>query len=130
MPRSRHAATYGPEYEHMLNQAFTAGGFSVPCPTPHHAAVLRGKIYAYFSALRRGGLRPDLVEKAQQFAVVIEASDSGSAVALRPRSSSWDNMLLRSALGLDTNAVPPLAETSQSLLVKRLHEIREKSAKE
>lgn len=122
-PKSLHS--FGPEYEHLLNAAFANPPLAVPMPSERHAKSFRGKLYAYFAALRSANLRPDLIEKANALALTLE----GPAVVLRLRSASWDNVLIRSALGLDVGEAPALPMTSQDALLARLAQIRQKGAK-
>lgn len=125
MPRSKSLAAFGPEYEHMLQAAFANPPLTLPMPSERHAKTFRGRVYSYFAALRHDNLRPDLIEKADALAVSL----SGASVVLDLRVQSWDNKLIRSALGLDVGEAPALPRTSQDALIERLQQIREKSRK-
>ena len=125
MPRSKALSSFGPEYEHMLQTAFASPPLALPMPSERHAKTFRGRVYAYFAALRADNLRPDLIEKADALAVSVR----GAAVFLDLRTASWDNLLIRSALGLPDGESPALPRTSQDALIERLQQLREKSRK-
>lgn len=102
MPRSDRSASYGPEYEALLLRAHAACTCSVskvyemPLTTPSMASSIKSKIYAYFKSLRREGLRPDLIQLADQLSLRV----SGTSLEFFLRADSWDAVAIRQALGL------------------------------
>lgn len=129
MPRSTRPATYGPEYEHFLLAFKSQGQVVVPLPTPGHAATFRGKLYSYFSALRKAASRPDLIAIVDSLSLTIE----NCSVCAFPIEDSWDNCALRDALGLEKGAALPPADlplpaaepTAQQKLLDKLASLRE-----
>ena len=128
MPRSTRPATYGPEYEHFLLQFKAQGHVTIPLPSPGHAATFRGKLYAYFKALRKANTRPDLITIVDSLSLTIDSN----AVCAFPIEDSWDNCALREALGLEKGAAlpaatplqPPSEPTAQEKLLDKLASLR------
>lgn len=125
MTRSLSPQSYGPEFEHLLVAAFANPPLTVPLPSERHAKTFRGKLYAYFSALRTANLRPDLIEKADALTLSVD----GPAVTLSLRANSWEAVAIRLALGLSEGSVPELPRTTQDALLDKLAEIRKKHSK-
>jgi hypothetical protein len=134
MPRSSRPAAYGTEYELFLRRAVTDGGFSLALPSNSHARAFRGKLYAYFKALRKDLSRPDLITMCDSLSLAVE----GCCVRAFPVADSWDNCLLRDALGIEKGAaVPPppalpaitvpVEPTAQEKLTAKLAEIRNRN---
>jgi hypothetical protein len=136
MPRSYRPAAYGAEYELFLRRAISDGGFTLSLPSNGHARAFRGKLYAYFKALRKDLSRPDLAAMCDSLSLAVE----GCNIRAFPVADSWDNCLLRDALGIEKGAeVPPapalpaitmpVEPTAQEKLVARLAEIRSRNSK-
>lgn len=138
MPRSSRPSAYGTEYEHFLTRVAAEGTCTIPLQSPGHAATMRGKLYAYFKALRRAGTRPDLIAIVDRISLQVV----GSSLRAFPVEDSWDNVALREGLGIAKGAVPtmPSPETSafplpataeptaQDKLKQKLWEIRQRNA--
>jgi hypothetical protein len=131
MPRSTRPAAYGPEYEHFLLTFKAQGRVTIPLPSPGHAATFRGKLYAYFKALRKSSQRQDLIAIVDSLSLTID----GCSVCAFPIEDSWDNCALRDALGLKKGAALPTADsaqpsqpTAQDKLLAKLAHIRAKNA--
>lgn len=133
MPRSTRPAAYGPEYEHFLHQFKVKGQVVIHLTSPGHAATLRGKLYAYFKALRKVNERPDLIAIVDSLSLTID----GSSLVAFPVEDSWDNCALRDALGLEKGAAlpqPPVPQptgepTAQQKLLDKLATIRNQQQK-
>jgi len=134
MSRTLRATSYGPEYEALLVKAKSEGSITITLDNPQRAKSLRSKLYAYFTALRKEALRPDLIIIADSLSLLL--TGSGEALTLAPASSSWDNVAIRSALGLEVTpagALTPVnhvqAPEHPDAMVKRLQVLREAEGK-
>ena len=128
MPRSYRPAHYGPEYEHLLRRAHSNAGFELTLPSPQHAAVMRGKVYAYFKSLRIRNERPDLIAMCDSLSLTVE----DCTLRAFPTVDSWDACLLRDALGIELStplpeapaSIVPVEPTAQDKLRAKLAELR------
>lgn len=121
MPRSKHSADYGPEYEQLLLRAYTSlqtrpgEDYTIQLETPNVSASLKAKIYAYLRSLREENARPDLVAMAG----TLSLRCAGCAVVFFRRQDSWDARALRNALGLDEDFAQDAAESSGVVIPAR-----------
>ena len=98
MPRSERTVAYGPEYEQLTLLSFAAEGeISFPFPSPSIARSMKSKVYCYWKALRKEGLRPDLIEKSDLLSMRTEAN----LLVFFRRDDAWDVRLLRDSMGLE-----------------------------
>ena len=130
MPRTSRVAAYGAEYEQLTLLAFSAEGEKAfTFSSASLANSMKGKVYAYWRALRTENLRPDLIEKSNQRSMRVDVT---SLVFFR-REDSWDAKLLRDAMGLEKGFADTLGEgvlvakSPTDLLVDRLEALRGKS---
>jgi hypothetical protein len=99
MPRAQRTAAYGPEYEQLLLQAHSkaANGHAVPFESTAQARSLQFRVYAYFTALRKEALRPDLIKLSEELSMRVE----GNNLCFFRKEDSWDAIAIRNALGLE-----------------------------
>lgn len=139
-PRDTTPPKYGPEYEQLLLSAWehcqSGEPFRLPFANEKLASSMRQKMYAYFRALRREGLRMDLVERAD--AVNVRAE--GAVMVILRVEDSWDHVAIREALGLKKGfayeGMAPdgselhIPDIASNRLMSKLQEVRERNRAE
>ena len=135
MPRKTDLPSFGSEYEQLLLRAhadlITAGKgeFTVQFENPNIALSMRGRVYAYFRALRQSTARPDLTALCDGIGI----RAAGSAMVMFRDEDALDRVRLRNALGLAPGFDQGIEirgvlapESGHSSNLDRLREIRER----
>lgn len=101
MPRKTDLPSFGASYEQLLLRAHEAlsGGrsdFTIQFEAPNIALSIRGRVYAYFKAIRASKDRPDLAMLLDGLSI----RTAGSALVFFRRGDELDEIAIRNALGL------------------------------
>lgn len=140
MPRTQRTEGYPPEYEQVLFRAVQSpnGELRLPMPSYKVAVAMKSKLYSYFSALRKAGVRQDLINTSDQFSMRCEppGEDSRACLVIFRKEDSWDAQALRDALGLTkgfadlgqpANApAVAVSPTAHAAMLDKLAEIRKR----
>jgi hypothetical protein len=101
MPRTTSLNRFGDEYEQALLRAdlvLSSGQseYSIQFDTPNIAMSMRGRMYAYFKAIRQSTDRPDLAGLCSRMSL----RRAGCALVFFREENALDRERLRKALGL------------------------------
>src|SRR5258706_3328605 len=105
MPRTRIPSEYGPEYRTLLLTAWehiqtTSPSYVFHLQTHSQAMVFRRKLHAYFAAIRSAAdLKQREFVALRKLTIQLELKVDGACVVFARKRDSWDNVLIRAALG-------------------------------